>query len=924
MNKERTSFFKTLPIGAIGIAAILAVAPGANFEAAAETLPYQDESLSDFERAADMVSRMTLAEKINQIGHQTYGISRLGLKDYNYWNEAIHGVARSGIATQFPVSKALSSAWDTSLMFDVATAISDEARVYNNTKGKGLIYWCPTINMSRDPRWGRDEENYGEDPYLTGTLAVQYIKGMQGDDPEHYKLIATAKHFAANNYEKGRHSTSSDPDTRSLREYYLPAFEMAVKEGNVRSVMSAYNRLNGTPCGANHMLQIDILRDEWGFDGFVTSDCGAVDDIFVKHGYLATGEEASAAAITNGMDLNCGDTFQKFCKSAIEKELMTEKDLDLALTRVLAARFSVGEFDNPAHVSWTSVPAAKLDCSDHRALALKAARESIVLLKNDNDFLPLSKDKTVAVIGPLASILSLGGYSGTASEYTTPLQGICDKLDFQIANNTLEFENCDEQNVESGSKRLTHETNGSSGNLGYIFNNDWIAFNEVDFGNGCNTLDVYSAAKNNHPTILKLYLDQRSGTPAATVTCPTAGSWSTYKLTSAEVDPEVFKGKHKLYVQFEGGTNGDKYCANMDWMKIYDPNAESSGPADAKVFYAKGCDVNSSAETDIEAAVAAAKKADVVIFCAGTNLAVSDESNDRTSLDLPGDQQKVLEAVYAVNPNVVLLLQTCSSVTIPWAKENIPAIVEAWYGGQAQGEAIADVIYGDYNPSGKLTSTWYASRLDLPASMLEYNIRANGYTYMYHKKTPLYPFGYGLSYTDFEYSDFSLSADRLEKNGEIEATAMVKNTGDRAGAEIVQLYAKCHSDIERPQLQLVGFARVELEPGEEKPVSFTLRHDQLAYYNLKTHTFDVEEGKVTLSLAASSADIRDSRDITTEGATVKATYRTEQSGVDEVVANRNLDSDKVYDLSGRYLCPLADFERLQPGFYIAGGRKVCK
>ena len=278
---------------------------------------WKDTSLGFHERAKALVAAMTLDEKINQVGHQTMDISRLGLKGYNYWNEGLHGVARSGLATSFPVSKAMSSTWDLQLVYDCATATSDDARVYNNQKKKGLIYWCPTINMSRDPRWGRDEEDYGEDPYLCGRLAVEYVKGMQGNDPKYYKTIATAKHFAANNYEGGRHSTSSDMDVRNLREYYLPAFEMCVKDANVRSIMSAYNAVNGIPCGANHELLVDILRTEWGFNGFVTSDCGAIDNIYQHHKYVSTAAEASGIAMRNGEDLNCGNTFQDYCKEAI-------------------------------------------------------------------------------------------------------------------------------------------------------------------------------------------------------------------------------------------------------------------------------------------------------------------------------------------------------------------------------------------------------------------------------------------------------------------------------------------------------------------------------------------------------------------------------------------------------------------------------
>ncbi len=903
------------------LAAALTVAAGVQ----AETFPYQDESLPPTERAADLVSRMTLEEKINQVGHGTDAVMRLGVKDYNYWNEALHGVARSGLATSFPSSKAMSATWDLQLIFQTATAISDEARIYNNDKGKGLIYWCPTINMSRDPRWGRDEENYGEDPFLTGKIAVEYIKGMQGDDPKHYKTIATAKHFVANNYERGRRSTSSDVDERSFREYYLPAFEMAVKEGNVRSVMSAYNAINGIPCGASHELLIDILRDEWGFDGFVTSDCGAVEDVFLRHKYVATGAEASAVSMLNGEDLNCGDTFQLYCKEAIEKGLMTEADLDKALTRVFAARFSVGEFDKKGNVSWTSIPSSKLNCKEHQELALKAARESIVLLKNADNFLPLSPSKTVAVIGPLANTVSLGGYSGSPTVLTSPFEGIAAKLNYDASDGTVQFEDCDLQSVKSSDKRLSHEANGSSGNLGYIYNADWVGFSDVHLGANCTRLDVYHGAKNNNPTIARFYLDQIDDTPEAEVTCPVTGNWSKYTVTTVDIDPAVWNGSHTIFVKFEGGTDGDKYCANMDWFRAYDPDMENPLEEQGPVYLYKACEVTGNiSDANYQRALEIASKADVVVFAGGTNLEVSDESNDRSSLNLPGDQQKLLEGIYSVNPNVVLLLQTCSSMTIPWAQEHLPAIVEAWYGGQAQGAAIADVLYGDYNPSGKLTSTWYASLADLPSSMQQYDIKKAGYTYMYHNKTPLYPFGYGLSYTTYEYSDFVVSSDKLGRDETIEATVTIKNTGDRQGAEIVQLYAHCNSSIERPKLQLVGFARVELEPGEAKSVTIPLKHEQLAYFNTQTQTFDVEEGSVELYAAASSADLRLHQTINTEGATVKLTYKSDPMGVSKIYKESGLEYGKVYDLNSLCVGEASEFDQLPAGLYILNGKKIAK
>lgn len=891
--------------------------------ALAQTLPYQDKTLSFHERAKDLVSRMTLEEKINQVGHKTAAITRLGLQGYNYWNEALHGVARSGVATSFPSSKAMSATWDLPLIYDCANATSDEARIYNNTKNKGLIYWCPTINMSRDPRWGRDEENYGEDPYLTGRIAVEYIRAMQGEGDKYFKTVATAKHFACNNYEKGRHSTSSEVDERNLREYYLPAFETAVKEANVRSIMSAYNAVNGTPCGANHELLIDILRNEWGFTGFVTSDCGAVEDIYNKHHYVTTAAQACGAAMPNGEDLNCGNTFQDACMEAINGSLLREADLDSALVRVLEARFSVGEFDSPSDVKWTNVDANKLDCQEHRNLALKAAQEAIVLLKNDNNFLPLDKTKSVAVIGPLGHTISLGGYSGTPTDLTTAFEGIAAKVGYSVNDGVLQFEKCDEQSVPSEAKRLTHESNGSAGNMGYIYNNDWVAFNSVNFGGGKTKVTICHGAKNSNPTTAKLYLDAINGSPLATVICPVTGNWAKYVETTVDIDANLFRGIHKLYVEFEGGTNGDRYCANMDWIKFTNPNTANPLEEDGPAYFYQGCTVNDKSATNVERAKEIAQKADVVVFAAGTNLDVSDESNDRTSLNLPGDQQALLEAVYSVNPNVVLLLQTCSSVTIPWAKENCKAIVEAWYDGQAQGKAIADVLYGDVNPSGKLTSTWYASQSDLPSGMLEYDIRKAGYTYMYHQKEPLYPFGFGMSYTTFEYSNLAIDKATLNKGEEANVTFSITNTGDRDGAEVAQLYIHANSDIDRPIKQLVGFQRVELKAGETKSVTLPIKHEQLAYFNAESHTFDVEQGAVDVMVGASSKDIRLNGKLQTEAATVKTTYKSQPTGINKTTIDK-AQNNKVYNVMGVCVGEETDFDNLPKGFYIVNGKKRIK
>ena len=888
---------------------------------------WNDTSLSFHERAKALVAAMALDEKINQVGHQTLDIPRLSVKGYNYWNEGLHGVARSGLATSFPSSKAMSSTWDLQLVYDCATATSDEARIYNNKNNKGLTYWCPTINMSRDPRWGRDEENYGEDPLLCGRVAVEYVRGMQGDPmsgtegqrtSKYYKTVATAKHFAANNYEGGRHSTSSDMDVRNLREYYLPAFEMAVKEGNVRSIMSAYNALNGIPCGANHELLVDILRTEWGFDGFVTSDCGAIDNIYQNHHYVGTGAEASGVAMHNGEDLNCGSTFQDYCKEAIDKGYLTEAELDTALVRVFEARFSLGEFDSPSDVVWTQIHDSILNCQRHQQLAYKAAQESIVLLKNENGFLPISPDKTVCVIGPLARTISLGGYSGSPTAVCTPLDGIASKMGVESGDGRIEFENCDEMGPH-GNNHLVIEANGSAGNLGYIHNGDWVAFSEIDFGEGKSKLSIHSAASNTQPTIVRICLDSRvKSDPDLQVELPVTGSWSTYQTTTFNIDPELFKGKHKVYFSFY--FTGNTYGANMDWFKFF--NTEEANPlqSNGPLYYVRGCNVNDNKATEIELAKTWAAKADVVVMCLGTDLGTSDEGRDRKNLDLPGDQQKLLEAVYSVNPNVVLVMQTCSSMTINWANANVPAIMEAWYGGQAQGKAIADVIYGDYNPSGKLTSTWYASLNDLPKNLMQYDIRKNHYTYMYYNKQPLYPFGHGLSYTKFDYDNLHLSQSELGKDESVTISFDVTNSGERDGDEIVQLYIHTQSLLERPLQELKDFARITLKAGETRHVELTLHHNQLCYYNDQTNTYDVEEGIIDIMVGASSQDIRLRDQLHAIASTVGYTFLN-STGERTQRGAAFLNDGKAYNLQGLCVGSTCDTGTLPKGMLISGGKK---
>lgn len=859
---------------------ILALLLSLPLSAQPTTTSWKNTSLSFHERAKAVVTLMTLDEKINQVGHATLSIDRPALQfpGYHYWCEALHGVARSGKATSFPSSKAMSSTWNPQLIFDCAKITSDEARIYANVSGKGLTYWCPTINMSRDPRWGRDEENYGEDPFLAGTLAVHYIKGMQGDNQgissPYYKSIATVKHYAANNYERGRHSTSSDVTMRNLREYYLPAFEMSVRDANCRSVMSAYNAVNGIPCGANEFLLQTILRDEWGFTGFVTSDCGAVRDVFNKHHYVKTAEEASALSMKAGEDLNCGTVFQEACKSAIEKGLMTEADIDTALVRILEARFSVGEFDDAKDVAWRAISADLLECDAHVQKSLEAAHQAIVLLKNKHNILPLDRSKSVAVIGPLSREVNLGGYSGSPTKLINPLDGIAKKIGYMVNDGTMSFVHFDHSNVAPSSKRLAVEANGADGALSFINDGDWVAFNQIDFAEGRSVIELYASSRDVTSTV-DIFLDQIDETPEATLMIAPTGSWNAYRTFIYDVDPAVFRGNHRVFFRSTYINGKGKYCANLATIKFSTPNAIDPLQDKGPLYYVKGCSVTSNStkgdksagavgvnadayKTNLEAAVAVAKKADYVVFVGGTNLAVSDESHDRESLGLPGDQQLLLEAVFAVNPNVILVLESCGSMAINWAETHVPAIVEAWYGGQQQGQAIADVLYGDYNPGGKLTSTWYdVDAYNMPPlAQQSYNIDEAKLTYLYHDKKPLYPFGYGLSYTTFDYANLQLSANTFAKGNVVMVNVDVKNTGQVDGDEIVQVYAHCHSRISRPQKQLVGFQRVSLKAGETKTVSIPVRHQQLAYFNEKHDAFEVEAGKVDIHVAASAEDVR--------------------------------------------------------------------
>lgn len=1005
--------------------------------------PWLDTSKSFHERAILLVSELTLREKVDQLGNivseditrkdannQDYVI----LPHYQYWNEAIHGVARSGAATSFPESKGMSATWDRQLIYDCASVTSDEARRYYLDTQKGLNYWSPTINMSRDPRWGREEENYGEDPYLAGELAVPFVRGFQGANfdgtrsTEYLKLVACAKHFAANNYEGGRQSTTSFVTERNMREYYLPAFEACVREADVKSIMAAYNAFSidpsetditgrgyteahgGLPSPANKMLLTDILRKEWGFTGYVTSDCAAIACIhrWVKHGYFgnytegtmdedpdfasihnpyasATDDQilmearSTALAIKAGCNSNCEfknrsavyqragvnattPTFQ--ANDPLQYVTLTEADIDSALVQILETRFALGEFE-PSSCPWNSgVPA--LETPEHQALALKAAQESMTLLKNENNLLPLSTTQSVALIGPYADAIMLGDYSGTPTYTTTPFQAFAAKLNFTSPKNATRSCLIPAVPFDSVivSKRGAANNDKGAGNLEDTAPNDCFLYKNVFFGTqGVTDFVMTCGSKAEGLCQVSFILDDKNNTPFLTLNNKNTGGWTKWDTVQATVNPSVVNGTRDLYVKFTGT---QKYCGNYKSFDFSNPANPVEDPIPAietvgpLYVYSPTKSVNDRyTDAQIARAVAVAQRADVVIFLTGTNYEKPDdhhtgtESHDRWILGMPGNQEAMLQALRAANPNTILVLETGSSMDITWAKANVPAILEAWYGGQAQGQAICDAIYGDINPSGKLTSTWYNSLDELPCradeqaespvfrrdqhGMMFYDIDTWGYTYMYYGKakhhrqasTPLYPFGYGLSYTTFAYSNLVAPA-TIAADGTINVTATISNTGSRDGAEVVQLYANWNGVGEngKKNRKLIGFERVEIPAGQSVEVTFPVKYEQFSYFNESTHRYEVEAATVTLELAASSADIRQTTTITTAAGVAKETYISDPSTVTAIETVESKDqlrtSDRIYTVLGAYVGPAAAFDSLPAGIYVLNGVKYFK
>ncbi len=829
------------------------------------------------QRVEDLVSRMTLEEKISQMVYNAPAIDRLGIPEYNWWNECLHGVARAGIATVFPQAIGLAATWNTDLMFEVASVISTEARakhhefVRQGQRGiyQGLTFWSPNINIFRDPRWGRGQETYGEDPYLTARMGVAFVKGLQGDDPKYFKVIATPKHFAVHSGpEPERHHFDAITTEQDLRETYLPAFEACVREGGAQSIMGAYNRYQGEACCASQKLLVQILRGEWGFDGYVVSDCGAIRDIFENHQLVDSPEEAAALAVNAGCDLNCGNYYQ-YLLTAVQRGYISEAQIDVSVKRLFKARFQLGMFDPPEMVPYAQIPYEKNDCEEHRQLSLRAARESIVLLKNENHLLPLKKDlKTIAVIGPNADDVAvlLGNYEGTPSRPVTVLQGIQRK----VSPNTqvVYRKGCDLiypskpplNPVPASAFRPPAEYEGQVGLRGEYFDNMnlegepiLVQFDEkIDLNWKLNPpgpemkkerfsirwtgiLRVPESAQYElgvrSDDGFRLYLDDQLFLEDWTYHPPQTRSDSIYLEANRDYHLRL------EYFHYRGGA-----LVQLGWLQ----------PGDKAAFFRE-------VEHEFQQAVDLAAGADAVIMVGGIHPKLEGEEmlvnepgfrgGDRTSLDLPEVQQKLLEALDATGKPVVLVLMSGSALAVNWANEHIPAILQAWYPGQEGGTAIADVLFGDYNPAGRLPVTFYKSVDQLPA-FEDYNMVNR--TYRYFKGDPLYPFGYGLSYTNFEYSNLQVRPKKIRADENVLVKVVVTNRGTIAGDEVVQLYL---TDLQSPRptpiKSLKGFRRIHLKPGEERIVAFQLKPADLSSYD-EARGWILEPGPFEVMVGGSS------------------------------------------------------------------------
>lgn len=817
---------------------------------------FRNENAATHDRIIDLLSRLTIEEKISLLTATSPGIPRLNIPKYYHGNEALHGVVRPGRFTVFPQAIGLASMWNPQLHYEIASAISDEARGRWNQLEQGklqterftdlLTFWSPTVNMARDPRWGRTPETYGEDPFLSGVLGTAFVKGLQGNDPKYLKIVATPKHFAANNEEHNRFTANPQISERQLREYYFPAFEMSVKEGKAASIMSAYNAINDVPCTANPWLLTKVLRNDWGFNGYVVSDCGGPSLLVSAMKYVKTKEAAATLSIKAGLDLECGDdVYMHPLLTAYNQHMVSQSDIDSAAYRVLRARMKLGLFDSTASNPYSKISPSVIGSDKHLQLALESARQSIVLLKNDKNTLPLNpqKVKSIAVVGINAGNSEFGDYSGIpANAPISVLQGINDRVgkDTKIVYAPW-VSAADGKEMISASYfpeglKTEYFTNMELSGQPKTRTEEWVNFEPAN--------------QAPDPFVPPFPLSIRwTGKLRPTI----SGNYTLYY--TADDGCRLFINGTKLIEDWrERSIATDSATFYFEAGKEYDIRAEYFNNRDNSVakLYWKVPAIDNKERLDMYGqAGKAVCECEQVIAVMGINKTIEREGQDRYGIELPADQMEFLREIYKVNPNITVVLVAGSSLAINWINDNIPAIVNAWYPGEQGGKAVAEVLFGDYNPAGRLPITYYNSLNEIPA-FDDYDI-TKGRGYQYFRKKPLYPFGYGLSYSTFKYSTPEIK----DSGNSLTVLFNVKNTGKMSGDEVSQVYVRLpETGVVMPIKELKGFDRSFIKQGEDKRIAITIDKKQLRYWNDDLKTFVTPDGVYEFMIGASSDDIR--------------------------------------------------------------------
>ena len=830
--------------------------------------PFQDPTLSNEERVENLLSLLTPEEKVGLMMNKSVSVDRLGIPSYNWWSEACHGVRQGGY-TVYPQPIGMAAAFDAQMVYDVFSTVSDEARANWNRSDHNqfgvpmgtiyypgnpeLTFWCPNVNIFRDPRWGRGQETCGEDPYLNAVLGVQTVLGMQGNDSRYYKTHACAKHYAVHSGpEPLRHTYNASVSMRDLWETYLPAFKALVKKGNVREVMCAYNRYEGKPCCTSDRLLVDILRRKWGYDGIVVTDCDAINNFYTKgqHETHPDALSASVDAVLNGTDLECGKVFMVLTE-ALKKGLISEETLDGHLRRTLMGRFELGMFDPADRSPWASLGEDVISSEGHNALAVEAARKSMVLLHN-NGVLPLSSQlRTLMVVGPNADDAAMlnGNYGGTPTQAHT--HSLLDGLKAALPHTRIIYHKACELTDEYNTQPHLQDFNDGKGMLVEFYNNKQLSgepaktgyYKELSFS----TFGAWGFAEGVDNDNLSVRLSGQfkasfSGELKYTVTTDNGYVLRVNGAVVEEAQPSQRRGgffnrqvEYKSIPVVEGQT----YDITVEYRR---------GNGNFALLRADFCERHLADFTQL---AEEARQADAIIVIGGISAQLEGEGGDKADIELPKVQQRLVRAMHATGRPVVLVNCSGSAIAFGSIEGQYDALVQAWYAGQGGSEALADVLLGRYNPSGKLPVTFYASNNDLP-DFLDYSME--GRTYRYFQGTPLYAFGYGLSYTRFAYGKGKLSRKSMRTDGSVTLTVPVTNTGGREGDEIVQVYVKALDYPEAPIKDLRGFQRIHLKAGETAKAVITLTGESFEYYDPSIDELSPRKGRYQILYGSSSRE----------------------------------------------------------------------